>query len=94
MKTPGGVHSKSFDGLNSGIDKSGFERTVRKPSRYGEIYIAEKYDDGVWYVIWVARNLARTLECNRWSSRTARTDAAYSDALLQLREREKVYKEL
>ena len=98
MRTPGGIHQPSWDGINSAVDKHGWTRTAKRDTKYGEIVVCEKFEPNeekslVWKVWWIARDMACELECNIQSSRSARVKAAFDNALENLVRRETVHKE-
>ena len=93
MRTLDGVHQESWDALNKGVDRAGYTKTASYPTKYGKIYVCEKFVDDKYLVMWEARDLICTNECVRWSTLSERNKSAKEHALAELKKRETVYKE-
>lgn len=88
---PSGVPAGALAVLKDATERRGFAKVGRVMSVYGDVFIAEKRVPEGWDVLWVARDMARHLTCIAESSGRQRQQAAYEDALKNLRLRHGVF---
>jgi len=92
--TPGGMSAKSIEKWTRGLHVSGFKQTARVPSRFGDIYLAEKHIGDSTKVWWAARDMVQEVEFTKGVSKVRRKNEALALALITLKLREAQFKEL
>ena len=93
--TPGGFTQKCWDAYNRHIEAKGFARVGFADTKYGTVYMAERFDPAEgWIVVWGARDMMCDITCSLESTAEKRRQAALNHAFSNLQGRETVFKEL
>lgn len=94
---PSGMKEEVYRHFDAAIDKHGFERVGYEDTKWGRIFVAERWYDEPqphWRVMWAVRDFTNTLECYPHSVKDMRFKAAIADAMRHLKdEREPVFRE-
>ena len=91
---PSGMTASSFGKFHENVERSGFLRLGYVETKWGTVYLAERFNGSDWTIMWAARNMVCEIECYRWSSQKKRKQEALNRAFNQLATREAVFKEL
>ena len=86
--------ASSFVKFNKNIERSGFLRLGFVSTKWGTVYLAERFNGSGWTIMWAARNMVCEIECNKGTSHQARKQAAIDHAFDNLATRESVFREL
>lgn len=90
MIDPSGLPEGVLKKLKSGVDGSPFHAIARRSTKYGDVLVAERLDDGVWDVLWASGDglmtWAQHIEFHRLTSQSHRIEHAVEKAVQHLRE--------
>ena len=91
---PSGMTASSFVKFHKNVERSGYLRLGYVETKYGTVYLAERFNGSGWTIMWAARDMTCEIECYRWSSQKKRKQEALNHAFAQLATRESVFREL
>jgi len=82
--TGGGVSRLNWTKFNRDVDRKGFVRLGYVPTKYGQVYLAERFDVTHWTMMWLARDMTQEIECVPESSAKARKQEVLNAAFHHL----------
>lgn len=91
--TPGGMGRRNWMKFNADIDRMNYQRLGYVETKYGTVYMAERFEKTHWVIMWAARDMLQEIECNRFSGQQARKQAALNAAFHSLHLRAETFGE-
>lgn len=91
--TPGGMGRINWAKFNADIDKMNYNRLGYVETKYGTVYLAERYESTHWVIMWAARDMLQEIECIKNSSQKKRKQEALNAAFMQLQLRAETFGE-